>query len=182
LSQHGGGSILIRRRGRPAMKLCAALDTSTSRTAVCVVNSRDGSVVFEATSRRILPSLLAHWRRFFRASIASATRLGAWRRGCIASLPLLAYPWCYWRPAMRPRRWMLSATKPTKMMRVDWASGAVSLVSARACQERGEPQASPIARTQAYPETQAARHRERGPSVVEGLWFDGGTAGATDLV
>lgn len=31
------------------MKLCAALDTSTSRTAVCVVNHRDGSVVFEAS-------------------------------------------------------------------------------------------------------------------------------------
>jgi transposase len=30
------------------MKLSAALDTSTSRTAVCVVNSRDGTVVFEA--------------------------------------------------------------------------------------------------------------------------------------
>jgi transposase len=49
LSQHGGGSILIRRRGRPAMKLSAALDTSTSRTAICVVNSRDGSVVFEVS-------------------------------------------------------------------------------------------------------------------------------------
>jgi transposase len=49
LSQHGGGSILIRRRGHPAMKLCAALDTSSPRTAICVVNSRDGSIVFEAS-------------------------------------------------------------------------------------------------------------------------------------
>jgi transposase len=31
------------------MKLSAALDTSTTKTAICVVNSRDGSVVFEAT-------------------------------------------------------------------------------------------------------------------------------------
>jgi hypothetical protein len=31
------------------MKLSAALDTSTSKTAVCVVNSRDGSVVFEVS-------------------------------------------------------------------------------------------------------------------------------------
>jgi transposase len=31
------------------MKLSAALDTSISKTAVCVVNSRDGSVVFEAS-------------------------------------------------------------------------------------------------------------------------------------
>ena len=31
------------------MKLSAALDTSTAKTAICVVNSRDGSVVFEAT-------------------------------------------------------------------------------------------------------------------------------------
>src|ERR1700741_992924 len=49
LSQHGGGSILIRQRGHPAMKLCAALDTSSPRTAICVVNSRDGSIVFEAS-------------------------------------------------------------------------------------------------------------------------------------
>jgi transposase len=31
------------------MKLSAALDTSTAKTAICVVNSRDGTVVFEAT-------------------------------------------------------------------------------------------------------------------------------------
>jgi transposase len=31
------------------MKLSAALDTSASRTAICVVNSRDGSVVFEVS-------------------------------------------------------------------------------------------------------------------------------------
>jgi transposase len=31
------------------MKLSAALDTSTSKTAACVVNSRDGSVVFEVS-------------------------------------------------------------------------------------------------------------------------------------
>jgi transposase len=31
------------------VKLSAALDTSTTKTAICVVNSRDGSVVFEAT-------------------------------------------------------------------------------------------------------------------------------------
>ena len=31
------------------MKLPAALDTSTSETAVCVVNSRDGSIVFEVS-------------------------------------------------------------------------------------------------------------------------------------
>jgi transposase len=31
------------------MKISAALDTSTSKTAVCVVNSRGGSVVFEAS-------------------------------------------------------------------------------------------------------------------------------------
>jgi hypothetical protein len=31
------------------MKLSAALDTSTSKTPVCVVNSRDGFVVFEAS-------------------------------------------------------------------------------------------------------------------------------------
>jgi transposase len=34
---------------RRAMKLCAALDTSSSRTAICVVNSRDGSIVYEAS-------------------------------------------------------------------------------------------------------------------------------------
>jgi transposase len=62
LSQHGGGSIPIRRRGRPAMKLSAALDTSASRTAICVVNSRDGSVVFEvgvATDPAIIFGALA---------------------------------------------------------------------------------------------------------------------------
>lgn len=31
------------------MKLSAALDTSTRKTAICVVNSRDGSVKFETT-------------------------------------------------------------------------------------------------------------------------------------
>jgi transposase len=31
------------------MNLSAALDTSTSKTAICIVNSRDGAVVFEAT-------------------------------------------------------------------------------------------------------------------------------------
>ena len=31
------------------MKLSAALDTSTTKTAICVVNSRDGSIMFEAT-------------------------------------------------------------------------------------------------------------------------------------
>jgi transposase len=39
------------------MKLSAAIDTSMSKTAVCVVNSRDGSVVFEvsvATDRAII--------------------------------------------------------------------------------------------------------------------------------
>ena len=44
------------------MKLSAALDTSTSRTAVCVVNSRDGSVVFEvsvATDPAIIFGVLA---------------------------------------------------------------------------------------------------------------------------
>jgi hypothetical protein len=44
LSQHGSGPIPIRRRG-----FSAALDTSASRTAICVVNSRDGSVVFEVS-------------------------------------------------------------------------------------------------------------------------------------
>lgn len=40
---------MIRRRGRPPMKLSAALDTSSTKTAICVVNSRDGAVVFEAS-------------------------------------------------------------------------------------------------------------------------------------
>nr|WP_315783167.1 transposase [Bradyrhizobium sp. SZCCHNPS1003] len=31
------------------MKLSAALDTSSTKTAICVVNSRDGAVVFEAS-------------------------------------------------------------------------------------------------------------------------------------
>jgi len=31
------------------MKLSAALDTSSTKTAICVVNSRDGTVVFEAS-------------------------------------------------------------------------------------------------------------------------------------
>jgi transposase len=44
------------------MKLCAALDKSSSKTAICVVNSRDGSVVFEvsvATDPAIIFSALA---------------------------------------------------------------------------------------------------------------------------
>ena len=41
--------MVIRRRGPAAMNLSAALDTSTSKTAICIVNSRDGAVVFEAT-------------------------------------------------------------------------------------------------------------------------------------
>ena len=38
-----------RRRGRPPMKLDAALDTSATTTAICIVNSGDGAVVLETT-------------------------------------------------------------------------------------------------------------------------------------
>lgn len=31
------------------MKLSAALDTSSTKTAICVMNSRDGTIVFEAS-------------------------------------------------------------------------------------------------------------------------------------
>jgi transposase len=47
------------------MKLCAALDTSTTKTAICVVNSRDGAVVFEvtvATDPAIIFAALAPYR------------------------------------------------------------------------------------------------------------------------
>jgi hypothetical protein len=68
------------------MKLCAALDTSSSKTAICVVNSRDGSVVFEvsvATDPAII--FLARWHRFFRGWRGLVTRLGVCLRGCIES-------------------------------------------------------------------------------------------------
>jgi hypothetical protein len=86
------------------MKLSAALDTSTSKTAVCVVNSRDGSVVFEATVATdpavIFGALAPFLPRLDRVGHEAA----AWRRGCIASSRPLAYPWYYWRPGMRRRR------------------------------------------------------------------------------
>jgi transposase len=65
VAQHAGDSTLIRRKGRAPMKLSAALDTSTTKTAICVVNSRDGSVVFEATvatDRAIIFEALAPYR------------------------------------------------------------------------------------------------------------------------
>jgi hypothetical protein len=95
------------------MKLSAALDTSRSKTAVCVVNSRDGSVVFEtsvATDPAVIFGALAPF------------------------LPCLD--------------------------RVGHEAGSVS----------------------PWLHRELARHRERDPPVNEGLWIDGGTAGATDLV
>jgi transposase len=47
------------------MKLSAALDTSTTKTAICVVNSRDGTVAFEttvATDPAIIFAALAPYR------------------------------------------------------------------------------------------------------------------------
>ncbi|WP_316197053.1 IS110 family transposase, partial [Bradyrhizobium sp. SZCCHNS3053] len=40
------------------MKLSAALDTSSTKTAICVMNSRDGTIVFESS---VLTDSVAPW-------------------------------------------------------------------------------------------------------------------------
>src|SRR5467141_1679767 len=48
-SKQSDGPRPSRRRGPVPMKLDAALDTSATTTAICVVNSRDGAILLETT-------------------------------------------------------------------------------------------------------------------------------------
>jgi hypothetical protein len=68
------------------MKLCAALDTPSSKTAICVVNSRDGSIMSEmtvVTDPAIIFGRIAP--RFFRDSSGLVTRPAVCRLGRIGS-------------------------------------------------------------------------------------------------
>jgi hypothetical protein len=119
-AQHGDGSSLIRRRGRPAMKLSAALDTSTAKTAICVVNSRDGTIVFEAsvaTDPAIIFETLAPYLPRLDKVGHEASSVAAWLH---RELTALGCQWCCRRHATRRLRCRFSATRPTRMMRGHW--------------------------------------------------------------
>ncbi len=71
--QRSGGSMVIRRKGHAAMMETL---TSATRTAICVVHSLDGAVVFDATvatDPAIIFTALAPWRRPALAQNSSST-------------------------------------------------------------------------------------------------------------
>jgi hypothetical protein len=70
---------------RRAMKLCAALDTSSSRTAICVVNSRDGSIVYEASVATDPAIIFGALAPFLPRLESVGHEAGVCRLGCIVS-------------------------------------------------------------------------------------------------
>ena len=79
-----GCSILIRRKGRRFKKLDAALDTSATIIAICVIDGRDGSIVFAPTDPEAI-FLKPHLPRLQRVvheatSWSACTTIGKTRR------------------------------------------------------------------------------------------------------
>jgi transposase len=88
------------------MKLCAALDTSTTKTAICIVNSRDGAVVFEvtvATDPAIIFAALAPFRTRLERVGHEAGTVAPWLHRELAAMGLPM-------ALMDPRRFVKSKT------------------------------------------------------------------------
>ena len=172
--QHNGGSTPIRRKGHPPMKLHAALDTSATTTALCIVNGRDGSIVLETTvttnPEAIFLVLKPYLPRLQRVG-HEATSWSAWlhRELEASGVPMVLLE------THHTARMLEAQRNKTDKNDARWvgAAGALGLVQAGACQERRQQPDQAVARAPTNVEAQADGHRERGSTVAQDVRPDG---------
>ncbi|CCD86975.1 putative transposase (fragment) [Bradyrhizobium sp. ORS 285] len=160
------------------MKLSAALDTSSTKTAICVVNSRDGVFVFEAsvlTDPAIIFEALAPYLPRLDKVGHEAGSVAPWLHRQLVSLGL---------PMVLLETRQAAAALEVQRNKTDKNDARGLAHLARAGWYRPvhvKSQESPKIRlllgTPANPEAQIAQHRERDQTVAEGVRIDGRTAG-----
>jgi hypothetical protein len=101
---------------------CGALNVSTSKSAVCVLDRQDGAVTLQTTVQTDATATFAALKSYVGHLHLADQRRVSCHRGCFANYYRSAGPWSCSRPATLQRRCRRSATTPAKAMLADWSS------------------------------------------------------------